>query len=178
MTIRDAQNRLRAVVEGRGADGSLGAAAQARATVPDRFRMTDTPDPSTLDGQAFDRACNVSLTSTSDLIPRNVQCNERQMRAVLEVRVAYAAAPALWELVHDESTDEDKQLAASDWGPRALDDARAIERALTWYELTGADTTPVIEAVTVLGDATLTDLGNGRGLMVRRFEVLMEDSQP
>lgn len=178
MTIRDVQDRLRAVVEGRGADGSLGAAAQARACTVGRFRTTDTPDPSTLDGSAFDRATNVSLTGEGDLIPRNVHCNERQSRAVLEVRVSYAAAPAQWEAVHDETAGADQQTAAADWGPRALDDARELSRALTWYELTGADTSPVIERVAPLGDAQLNDLGNGRGLLVRRYEVWMEDTQP
>lgn len=178
MTIRDVQNRLRAVVEGRGADGSLGAAAQARACDVGRYRTTDTPDPSTLDGAALDRATNVSITSTSDLVPRNVHCNERSVRAVLEVRIAYAAAPELWELVHDETAGANQQTAAADWVPRALEDAREIERALTWYELTGADTSPVIERVAPLGDAQTIDLGNGRGLLTRRFEVWMEDSQP
>lgn len=178
MTIRDVQNRLRAIVEGRGADGSLGAAAQARAVAVDHFRTTDTPDPSTLDGPALDRACNVTLSAVGDAIPRNVQCDERQMRATLEVRVSYAAAPALWELVYGEADETAQRLAAADWGPRALDDARTLERALTWYELTGDDTTPVIEAVIPLGDATLTDLGNGRALLVRRFSLLLEDTQP
>lgn len=178
MSFRDVQDRLRAVIEGRGADGSLGSAAQARACTVDRYRTTETTDPSTLDGPALDRACNVSLSTAGDLIPRNVHCNERQVRAVLEVRIAYAAAPAQWELVHGEASNPDKQTAAADWGVRALDDAREIERALTWYELTGNDTTPVIEQVAPLGDATLNDLGNGRGLMIRRFELLLEDTQP
>lgn len=178
MSFRDVQNRLRAVVEGRGADGSLGAAAQARACTVDRFRTTDTPDPSTLDASAFDRACNVSLSAVSDTIPRNVHCNERNVTATLDVRVSYVAAPALWELVHGEADATAQQEAADDWGPRALDDAREIERALTWYELTGDDTTPTIEIVRPIGDVTLTDLGNGRGLMVRRFELLLEDVQP
>lgn len=178
MTIRDVQDRFRAVVEGRGKDGSLGAAAQARACTIGRFRTTDTPDPSTLDGSALDRATNVSVLATSDLVPRNVHCNEVQKRAVLEVRVAYAAAPALYELVHDESGTSAQQTAAADWVPRALQDAREIQRALTWYELTGADTSPVIERVAPLGDVVTTEPAAGRGLMVVRFEVWMEDTQP
>ncbi len=178
MSFREVETRLREIVEGLGADGALGANAQARACTIDRFRTTETPDPSTLDAPALDRACNVSLGSVSDLIPRNVHCNERQVRAVLEVRVSYAAAPALWEMVHGEPSDVDKQTAASSWVPRALDDAREIERALTWYELTGNDTTPTIERVAPLGDVITNDLGNGRGLMIRRFEVLLEDTQP
>lgn len=178
MSFRDVQDRLREVVEGRGADGSLGVAAQARACTVDRYRTTETPDPSTLDGAALDRACNVSISTAADLIPRNVHCNERQVRAVLEVRVSYVAAPALWQSVHGEASDPDRQTAAADWVVRALDDAREIERALTWYELTGNDTTPVIEQVVPLGDVITNDLGNGRGLMIRRFELLLEDTQP
>lgn len=178
MTFRDVQDRLRAVIEGRGSDGSLGVLAQARACTPDRFRTTETPDPSTLDASAIDRACNVSLTDVRDTIPRNVHCNERNVTATLEVRVSYAAAPALWELVHGEADALAQQAAAADWVPRALDDAREIERALTWYELTGSDTTPTIENVTPLGGVTTTDLGNGRGLMTRRFELHLEDTQP
>lgn len=178
MSFRDVQDRLRAIIEGRGADGSLGAAAAARACTVDRFRTTETPDPSTLDAPALDRACNVTLGTAEDLIPRNVHCNERQVRAILEVRVAYVAAPAQWHLVHGETDDTAKQAAAADWGPRALDDAREIERALTWYELTGNDTVPVIEQCAPAGGAVLTDLGNGRALMLRRFELLLEDTQP
>lgn len=178
MSFRDVLARLRAVIEGRGADGSLGPAAQARACTVGRFRTTSTPDPTTLDAAALDRACSVEIVSAGDLVPRNPHCGERQVTAVLEVKLAYVAAPALWELVHDEPTDAAKQAAASSWQGRALDDAREIERALTWYELTGADTSPVIEAVRPLGDAVLTDLGNGRGLMTRRFELTLEDTQP
>lgn len=181
MSFRDVQNRFRAIVQGLGADGSLGAAAQARACTVDRFRVTEQPDPSAPDAtaQALDRGTNVTLTAVSDLIPRNVYCNERQVRAVLEIRVGYAAAPSQWQLVHDEATDSDKQAAAADWGVRALDDARELERALTWYELTGlAPLSPAIERVAPLGEVQLTDLGNGRALMLRRFEVWMEDRQP
>jgi hypothetical protein len=178
MTIAQVEARLRAVVEGRGADGSLGPAAQARACVAGRYRTTDTPDPSTLDGSAFDRATSVNVIETSDLIPRNVQCNERQMRGVLEVRIGYAAAPALYEVVHGEPNQAAQQTAAGNWIPRCHDDAREIERALTWYELTGSDTTPVIERVTPLGDTIVTELGNGRGLLTRRFELWLEDTQP
>lgn len=178
MTIKQVETRLRAVVEGRGADGSLGPAAQARACVAGRYRTTDTPDPSTLDGSAFDRAASVNVIETSDLVPRNVNCNERQMRAVCEVKIGYAAAPALYEVVHGEANQTAQQEAASNWIPRCHDDAREIERALTWYELTGSDTTPVIERVTPLGDTIITELGNGRGLLTRRFELWLEDTQP
>ena len=80
--------------------------------------------------------------------------------------------------MHGEADALAQQAAAADWVPRALDDAREIERALTWYELTGSDTTPTIENVTPLGGVTTTDLGNGRGLMTRRFELHLEDTQP
>lgn len=177
MSFKTVQDRFRAIVQGRGSDGSLGPLAQSRACTVDRFRVTETPDPSTLDASALDRATNVSWVAVEDLIPRNVYCNERQVRAVLEVRVAYAAAPAQQQLVHGEASDVDRQEAAADWGPRALDDAREIERAFTWYELTGNDTMPVIERVAPLGSAQLSDLGNGRGLLIRRFEVWLEDLQ-
>lgn len=179
MSMRDVQALLRSIVEGLGADGSLGVAAQARAVPVDRFRTTEVPDPSTyeMDGSAVDRATNVSLRDPADLIPRNVYCNERQVVAVLEVRVAYVAAPSLSGLVHDEA---DPDEAAADWAIRALDDARTLERALTWYELTSPSPaiTPVIEQVKPLGPAQTTDLGGGRGLLTRRFEVWMEDTQP
>lgn len=177
MTMRDVQDRLRAIVEGLGADGSYGATAQARAATVDRFRPTENPDPSQNDASALDRGTNVSLAATSERTPRNVYCNEVQLRAVLEVRVSYVTAPEQWALVHDEIDETAKRAAAADWAIRALDDARELDRALTWPEL-WAGTTPVIEQVLPLGEVSTVEAAAGRGLMTRRYDVWLEDTQP
>lgn len=178
MTIADVTARIVAVIQGRGADGSLGAAAQARACTVERFRITETPDPTRLDAPAFDRTINVTISNLRDDPQRNVQSPLVQQTAVLELRIAYVAAPALADLVHDEADAAARAVASTQWTVRAHDDVGELDRALTWYELTGNDTNPVIERVAVLGETATTDRENGRGLMVRRYEIVMEKTNP
>lgn len=177
MSWRDTKQRLIDVIKGRGADGSLGSLAQARACTPDRFRPTETPDPSTLDGSAYDRAFALDIVDIRDAPQRNVHCNEVQLVATLEVRIAYASGIAVWETVHGEFDATAQQEAAADWKTRATLDAREIARALTWYELTGNDTVPVIESVHDPVVA-LTETAQGRGLLLLRFALRLEDTQP
>lgn len=176
MTIKQVQDRLRDIVTGLGIDGSLGAAAQARAIPVEHFRPTENPDPSTNDAPALDRAVNVSLGALAERVPRNVYCNEVQWTATLELRVSYAAAPAQWQLVHDEADEAAKREASADWAVRAMDDVRTLDRALTWFEF-WAGVAPTIEQVLPRGEAITTDLGNGRGLLTRRYDVWMEDTE-
>lgn len=178
MTIADVVARLTAIVQGRGADGSLGAAAQARAVAVERFRVTSTPDPSQLDASAFDRAVNITISNLRDDPPRNVQSPLVQQAAVIELRIAYVAAPSLSGMVHGEADDAARAIAVARWVARAHEDVQELDRALTWYELTGNDTNPVIERVAPLGETATTDAGNGRGLMVRRYEIVMEKTNP
>lgn len=177
MTLKDVQTRLREIVEGLGSDGSYGVAADARAIDAQHFRTTENPDPSTGDGSALDRAANVSLVGLVERVPRNVYCNEVQWTATLEVRVSYAGAPSQWPLVHGETGETAQRKAAADWAIRAQDDVRALDLALTWPEL-WAGTSPVIEQVLPRGEAITNDLGNGRGLLTRRYDVWLEETIP
>lgn len=178
MSFRSVIDRIRAVIEGRGADGALGAAAQQRACSVGRFRLTNEQDPAALGAADYDRACHVTIVAVRDRGARNPLDDARHALAVVEVRVAYAATAAQWADVHGEASASDQQLAARDWVPRALDDASEIERALTWFELTGADTSPVIEQLAPLDSSITTTLSNGRGLLTRRFELWLEIPQP
>lgn len=178
MTIVAVANRLIAIIKGRGADGSLGAAAQARACTVERFRVTSTSDLLTLDAAAFDRSCYATIKGLSDPTPRNVQSSLRQERATLTVTLGYASSQALWPIVYGEADDAAKQLAVTQWEARASDDIAMLDRALTWYELTGNDTAPVIERVAPTGELSSIENNNGRSLVIRRYEILMEAAQP
>ncbi len=178
MTIEAVRARIVAIVQGRGADGSLGAAAQARATTLERFRITSTPDLLTLDAPAFDRATHVTIDGLNDPIPRNVQSPVRSERATITITVGYAAADALWPMVHGEADDAAKRAAVAQWKSRAADDVSMLDRALTWYELTSNDTSPVIERVAPMGETIATNNNNGRELIVRRYELWTEATQP
>jgi len=177
MSIKDVRTRLEDILKGRGADGSLGPAAQARACTVELFRVTSTPDLLTIDASAFDRTCHITIDSLRD-DTRNVQCNQYDLRATVTIVIGYAASAELWEIVHGEANEAAKRAAVAQWKSRAFDDLIMIDRAMTWYELTGNDTQPVIERLVPDGDAVTADSNNGRAILTRRYELRMEANQP
>ena len=170
------QDRLRAVIEGRGFDGSLGADASARALRTGTFRRALQPLREDVDGSLFDRAYfdRLDLGPDPSGSPRNTRAQRAQYRARYTVEVGYLAGNALAPTVHKMPVAEDATAAVRDAEVRAWSDARNIALALEWNEIHGNDTEPVIEAVQLVTPATVERLGTGRVLLTMSFDVFLD----
>lgn len=171
------QARLRAVIEGRGFDGSFGADAQARALRTGTFRRVLQPLREDVDGSVFDRAYfdRLDLGPYSGL-PRNTRANRAQYSARYTLEIGYLAGNALAPTVHKVPITEDATVAVRDAEIRAQSDARNLALALEWNELHGNDTEPVIEAVQLATPPSVERLGNGRMVLVLAFDVFLDAS--
>ncbi len=174
------QARLRAVIEGRGFDGSLGAEAQARALRTGAFRRCLQPlreDGSSIDGSLFDRAYFDRLDlGPFNGLPRNTRADRAQYSARYTLEIGYLAGHALAPTAHKSPGTEDATAAVRDAEIRAQSDARNIALALEWNELHGNDTEPVIEAVQLATPPTVERLGNGRLVLALSFDVFLDAS--
>lgn len=171
--------RIKDILEGRGADGALGADAQARAIPAKFFRLTNL-DPSSpaLAGSLVDRGVLVAFDTRNDRIPRNVHGPHRNGRHRIVLRIGYVASTAgdAWEFVHGESTEAAKKAAARGWQARAHDDALRIAKALEWFELHGNDTNPIIEQIVYVGTSAPA-VDSVRGVAQVEFEVWTESTE-
>ena len=172
-------DRFRAILRGRGADGSVSPQATARAIPAKYFRLSDFDPASTaVDAANLDRAVFIPHESGSDRVPRNIHSPHRNGLIRLVLRIGYVATPAgdAWKSVHGCTTDEERRDAARNWQTRAQDDGRLIARAFEWHELTGADTNPVIENVVYQGTRT-NSVDSARGIALVEFELWTESNE-
>ena len=161
------RDRLTAiVVDGRGADGSLGAEAQARSIPAGRFRRASQNlplrDPN-YPGGAFDRAVRVDWLAESDDTPNNPVNHPHFYVARVSVSHGVLYGPALAGATALAS-GESASVAVADYQERALSDARRIRRALACNALIrdAADTVSCPIGCFRDGETTLDDLGGGR----------------
>lgn len=167
LALRD---RILAIVcDARGADGSLGAEAQARSIPAGRFRraVTGAPlrDPDYPAG-AFDRAVRLDwLAESDDADGNNPQDNPHFYVARVSVTNAVLYGAALSGAL-STTTGETAATVALQVQERALMDARRIRRALACPPLirSSSDTDPAPLACVREGETTIDDLGNGRAL--------------
>lgn len=173
------RTRILAVIQGRGNDGSLGTDALARA-VPnaDQFRPTDaSPRQAAFPAQAYDRGLFLRWDGVGDhpfLDSRMADYGEREFSLVIEV--GYIGTPAQSGMTHLlPSTSETAANAARYARERALSDAERIDRALTWYELTGgsldANNQSIIEVTRELNKSPIEELPDGRLLLTMPYAV-------
>lgn len=168
------------VVRGRGADGSLGPEAQARALEPKLFRLSlvDIEAPG-FDAALFDRAIYLDFATASDRIPKNTRSPHRDVVYRLSARIGYIASAVpssdLLKFIHLPGGDEAaRREAAAQWQARAHNDALQLARAFEWNELTGNDTNPVIELVTLVGVDVPSRADGSRAICTVEFAVTTE----
>lgn len=145
---------------GRGADGALGADALARSIVANNYRKAlsnaSLRDPS-YPLNSFDRAYMIQWTGSAEVDDPNNTTDPRVLinhtADLLVGHLAGDAHAAMLKLLGAEVALVVTQQPTA----RAAGDAFKICRALTWYELTGADTDPVIVRIVRGGDITHDD---------------------
>lgn len=174
------ETRILAVVcGGRGADGSLGAEAQARSIPASRFRKPSN-DASVRDpgvpAVELDRVVSVEWLSSED-DPDSLS-NERDTSQLRQVRfnllVAYVAGAGVSDFVHLASgTSETRAGAAAYPNRRALSDAERIRRALAWPSLVQG-TTPEVVQLHREGPTTLEAIDAGRIVSVTPYRATLE----
>lgn len=172
-----AQARILAILcDGRGADGSLGADAQARSIAAGTFRRVRAPltDSATAD-ELFHRGLYLRWPGLLAK-PAELRRNSRTMEtARLDVSVGYVqgAATAQRDLVHvaPDSTD-DAAAMALDPSVYAIGDGRRVRIALEWHGLLfdGADTHKILD-VQHEGDLSELVLSPTRSIWSQSFAV-------
>lgn len=177
LLLSPVQDRLVAVLaQGRGASGTISPDATPRAIPSGYFRYTRAPLTDVgLSVSAFDRGLSLRWVASRDGIPPNspLYSFEEQEFGV-EVCVGYlvgdAQTPAVHKLTASESATDAVQLARM----RALSDARMIERALGYYELTtgalDAAGTAIIDVFRA-GDVRFEETVTSRLMCVQPFTV-------
>lgn len=165
------------VVDGRGADGSLGAEAQARAIPVGRFRRAAENAPlrdASYPPEAFDRAVQLDWLDDGDLEGVNNPLNLNQLltaRLSITHGVVYGPALASWAMLLAGEVAADAVRGAKE---RALNDAERIKIALHWGNgllRDGTETDPVPVACVRTGATSLVDLGNGRLVVTSIYEL-------
>lgn len=169
--------RLVAVLaQGRGTSGSISADATPRAIPSGYFRHTRAPLTDVgLSASAFDRGLSLRWVASRDGIPPNSPLYDYEEQEFgVEVCVGYLVGDAQAKAVHKLTASESKTDGAQLARMRALSDARMIERALGYYELTtgalDAAGTAIIDVFRA-GDVRFEDTAEGRLLCVQPFAV-------
>ena len=174
------EQRLDAILaSGRGTDGALGAAAQARAITAGTFRRQSDnaalDDPS-FPAEAFDRGYTLRFTAAApDPATNNPFQTPQFSRLTLVVTVGYLYSAALPALVDAQGT-ETQAGAVYRADRRALSDGWRIERALVFPDLRGLDTDPVM----VVCSRTATqwqDLGGGRSIGITTLDLVLQANE-
>lgn len=158
------------VVNGRGADGSLGADALQKSIPAGRFRAaTDRAplrDPS-YPATTFDRAVQVDWLSDEDDGENNPLSSPQFMLARIAINhgIYYGAGVSAFL---SAASGETRATVALTPQERGLNDALRIKRALACPDLLRGGTAidPVPLGITRDGQTTLQDLGGGRLLVV------------
>ena len=171
------ETRLDAILaDGRGVDGALGAAAQARAITAGTFRRqadnAALDDPS-FPAEAFDRGYTLRFTSAAPEPATNNPFQTPQFsRIALVITVGYLYGAALPALV-DAQGSETQAASVYRADRRALSDGWRIERALVFPDLRGLDTDPVMVVCSRVS-TTWQDLGGGRSLGVTTMDLVLQ----
>lgn len=174
--LSEVEARIRAVLlEGRGTDGTLGPAAQARAIGAGTFRaaaenaaLTDPSYP----GEQFDRAISTRFADTTDDIVNNPYSSPQWERITLEISVGYQYGAASTAFI-DPQGNETAAVQRYRADRRGVGDSRRIKQALEFNDLRGLDTNPIMVNCTRVRGAG-TDLGGGRYVMVNTFELVLQ----
>lgn len=170
--------RLDAVLaQGRGADGSLGADAQARAIAANQFRKAPEGAPlrdPEVPGESFDRGYSWEWRSIGDEPTTNNPLHVPQFRRCLvDLTVGYAFganASGFVRTLGSETGTAGVRRARQ----RALEDGERIARALVFPDLTRGGTDPVIVGV-LRESATVSEaIGPGRVVSVTTYVVLIQ----
>lgn len=170
------ESRFHALLaEGRGADGALGAAAQARAIPAGTFRRVadgaPLDDPST-PGELVDGSYTLRFTEAADdPEPQNPFDGVVIERVTMVVTVGYAQGAAASAFVHERGA-ESAATEVRRPDRRALSDGRRIKLALEYPPLRGVDTDPSIRACVRIGTA-FREAAGGRSFGVTTFRLLL-----
>ena len=174
--LSEVETRLRAILfQGRGADGTLGPDAQARAIAAGVFREAAEASPLTdpsYPAEQFDRALSVKFTSVTDDTTNNPYSSPQWERVTLEVVAGYQYGAASTSFVDPQGAET---AAVQKYRPdrRAVNDSRRIKQALEFNDLRGLDTDPVmVRCQRTTG--TGADLGGGRYTMTTTFELVLQ----
>lgn len=170
---------LAVVCSGRGADGSLGADAQARSITAGRFRKpandASVRDPA-YPAAELDRAVSVEWLSVED--DPDTLSNERDTKQLRQARfnllVGYAAGIDASAFVHLASGTTETQAGAAAYPyRRALSDAERIRRALAWGPLVQGTTPEIVQCVRD-GATTLEPIDLGRVVAITPYRLTLE----
>lgn len=171
------------LVNGRGADGSLGVTAQSRSIPAGRFRTPAdnvSPRDANAEGPAFDRSVFLEWESVEDADQTSNPVDGPQMRyATVRVLVGYMGAGALTDFLHPINAGEAAATSLEEVRERALSDAERIKRALADPDLIRGGTAldPAVIACTRAGASSMEYLGGGRFLCSTTYRVVfMEDN--
>ena len=166
------RNRVLAIVcDARGADGTLGAEATARAIPAGRFRRAVVGAPlrdANYPREAIDRAVRVDWIDDADFAEAN---NPRNVPQQFDARIAVTNAVVYGPGLSAFASLVGSEVAATtvtEAQERALADARRIRNALHEPDLIrdSSDSEPIVIACTREGASTPEDLGDGRMLAV------------
>jgi hypothetical protein len=161
------QRLLDILLNGRGVDGALGAAAQARAVAVGHFRAEFQQAPlgdAAYPKERFDRALRVQwLAETDEASNRNALDLEQILSARVTVSHGVIYGEASGRFFYPLGV-EDPAAALLTPQQRALADARLVRRALEWPDLLrdGTETDPVPIGCEREGGTNLQELGGGK----------------
>lgn len=169
--------RLKAILcRGRGADGSLGAEAQARAIAAGRLRYSAVPlSDIPVSGNALDRALYIRgwNLDRGGAGPNVGFVDKREQLVNIETCVGYLQSPPLVNLVH-LAAGETAAWNVTEPGIRAAEDARRIELALCFPVLLqgnlGEHDARIIN-ITPQGPTRDERLGGGRIVRVQAWSL-------
>jgi len=156
--------RLDAILRGgRGADGSLGADAQARAIPADRYRkgidgasLRDVAYPA----NAFDRAYSLEWGDLSYVEERgNEACSRILVRVRLDLLLGHLYGTGHATLIRTIGTEVAATVALQG-RQRAIGDVARIRRAVCFGPLHGSDTEPPIVSIEMAEGTSVEDLGD------------------
>ncbi|MDB4930533.1 MAG: hypothetical protein JWM10_3017 [Myxococcaceae bacterium] len=168
---------LAVLVDGRGADGALGAEPQARAIAVGRFRRAakNAPlrDPS-YPAEAFDRAVQLDWLDDGDAdgVQNSLDLTQYvTARFSLTHGVVYGPALAGWAMLYGTEVAADAVVGAKE---RAFNDAERMKVPLHYLNgllRDGTETDPIPVACVRQGATSTVDLGGGRLLATSIYEL-------
>lgn len=173
-TFAAIQARLRAVTcDGWGADGALGAEAQARAIQAGRFRWSTVPLSDVVAASAFHRAVHFDWIGERDHLTEDNEQHATALRIItVDLQLGYLHSSQGSNLGHTVS-GEDLDALIAEGSMNATGDGVDLRRALCFPQLTMSAPvlTPALCNVSRVGGAATRDLGGGRRILSQTFEL-------